>query len=460
MVSKTPRTTPTVVVDQGQDQLTKNLIQAFPTSWFDPAAFQPDINPQTGKKGGWWSLFHSIAGNLETINKQLIYGWQAQRFNTASDIQVDLISKDYFGDQLPRLPGEPDESFIQRIQAQLFLPYATREGFVICITRLTGFAPRLIEPWNTGDTGGYDWSCYDADSAGNPSLYGDAGLRYQAAVIAVLPPANQQGVAVPIWGYDAGAAYDAQTGVYWEPIRNMFSSQDQLDALINRIRAYGITIWRKYLIVPLISWIIGQNYGLNAGIGQQTLTVQPFVGPYFVFVSGNWNGSFCVPFIGSTSFEWKCSSPTPAFSQLYTLLIPFTVPFVGSVPIAQNAYSLTLNVPIGATNRLVVMPNWATTVFIQTMTANTVTLNFGTAAPVGGMLSTYWAPDNKSGLQSVAINSPLVAVPAPVGNFAPFCVPSWNTPYSVTVDSGQMIFRFNVPAPTADCFIQWSAIQI
>ena len=456
-----PRTIPTVVVDQGQDSWTSQLIQSFPTSWVDPAALQPDINPSTDKKGGWWSLFNAIAGNLEIINQQLIYGWKASRIATAIDVELDLVSHDLYGDQLPRLPGEPDDSFRRRIQASLFLPYTTREGFIICLTRLTGYAPRLIEPWNTGDTGGYDWSCYDADSASNPSLYGDPGMRYQAAVIAVLPPVIFGGVAVAIWGYDAGAAYDAQTGVYWEPIRGLFSSQAELDALINRIRAYGTTIWRKYLAVPLISWIVGQNYGINAGVFSGSISVQPFSGPYFAFCSCSWNAIICVPTTNTSGFTWSANQAAPAnASQLYTICIPWTVQGAGSVPLSPGVNSVTINVPADApTNRLIVTPTWNSTVYISALTDTTVTLSFGTSAPTGAALNIYWMPSANSALLPVPLESNFIAVAAPAGNIMPFCTPSWNTQVAVSLQGGQIIYKFNTPPPP-NAFIQWAALQV
>lgn len=456
-----PRTVPTIVINQGQDSWRDQGINSFTGAWVSPGALQ-NFNPDTGKKGGWWSVFNGFGKNLEQINKDLVYGWTAQRIATATDVQLDLISVDFYGDQLPRLPGETDDSFRTRIQASLFLPYTTREGFIICLTRLTGFAPRLIEPWNTGDTGGYDWSCYDVDTEGNPGCYGDAGMKYQAGIIAVLPPAQSDGVSIPIWGYDAGAAYDAQTGVFWEPTLQLYSSARELDQLINRIKAFGTTIWRKYLALPLQSWITAQSYPASVGNYRFSEDVQPFVGSYIVLASGSWNANFFIPTITSSGFVLEASNPSDqSGNMINTACIPFTIPNSGSVPVNLGSYSLTVTVPLGAPSNLVmVTPNWDTTVFISAISETHITFEFGSAAPAAASLSIFYTPQGQGALQYVDPDVYFCNISAgELGNVVGFVIPSWNTQMSLTRIGTGFYCQFN-NAPPVGSFIHWGWIPV
>lgn len=78
------------------------------------------------------------------------------RVHTATGIYLDYISQDFFGDNLPRHPGETDDSFRNRILANLVQERATRAAMIQVLQNLTWFAPGVIEGFNTFDAGAYD----------------------------------------------------------------------------------------------------------------------------------------------------------------------------------------------------------------------------------------------------------------------------------------------------------------
>jgi hypothetical protein len=132
---------------------------------------------------------------------------QAQtRIASASDVWLDVIALDFFGNSLVRRTGQSDSAFRDRIQRELLRERGTRAAVVATLTDLTGRAPRLFEPGRTTDTGGYG----SLKGAGGGAAYGAAGgwgslnLPFQCFVTAYRPLGS--GIAtVSGWGLHAGA---------------------------------------------------------------------------------------------------------------------------------------------------------------------------------------------------------------------------------------------------------------
>ncbi|WP_439398737.1 hypothetical protein ACRQ5Q_15220 [Bradyrhizobium sp. PMVTL-01] len=82
------------------------------------------------------------------------YARAQTRLATAYGVWLDILCFDFLGGVLTR-SGLQDDNFRGVIRATILQERVTRAGMVGAITRITGVAPGVFEPWNTGDTGGY-----------------------------------------------------------------------------------------------------------------------------------------------------------------------------------------------------------------------------------------------------------------------------------------------------------------
>jgi hypothetical protein len=162
------------VTGDTNDMLSR-LKSVLPARWF------ADVTPVldavlTGLATGWSGLY-ALLTNVAA---------QA-RIATASGIFLDIASADYFGTALPRRAAEADAAFSARIRANLLTPRATRAGVSLAIAHLTGRAPKIFEPLNAADTGGYNSNTLGYGVAGG---YGSPNLAYQFFITAYRPNAT------------------------------------------------------------------------------------------------------------------------------------------------------------------------------------------------------------------------------------------------------------------------------
>jgi hypothetical protein len=146
-----------------------------------PARWFGDITPildalLTGLASAWSSLY----ALLMNVRSQT-------RIASASGIFLDIASTDYFGNGLPRRAGESDAMFSARICSNLLAPRATRAGVVQALTSLTGRKPKVFEPLNATDTGGYNTYTLGYGTLGG---YGTENLAFQFFVTAYRPNAT------------------------------------------------------------------------------------------------------------------------------------------------------------------------------------------------------------------------------------------------------------------------------
>lgn len=128
------------------------------------------------------------------------------RIATATDVWLDIIAQDFFGDRLIRRTGQDDAVFRNRIRRELFRERGTRGAIVAALQDLTGRVPIVFEPARSTDTGGYaSWS----GSGGGGVGYGGGGgwgsltLPFQCFITAFRPIGS--GIAtVAGWGWPAG----------------------------------------------------------------------------------------------------------------------------------------------------------------------------------------------------------------------------------------------------------------
>lgn len=116
----------------------------IPAQWFADDA--PNLGALLKGLGRAWSGLFKL---LKIVREQA-------RIRTASGIFLDIASKDYLGNSLPRRINEADASYKSRILASVLQPRATRQALVFALTQLTGKAVTIFEPFNATDTGGYN----------------------------------------------------------------------------------------------------------------------------------------------------------------------------------------------------------------------------------------------------------------------------------------------------------------
>jgi hypothetical protein len=125
-----------------QNDFTQRLLQLFPLPWTSDSARRP---------GGYlYALFYALAQPFATLYALLAYVLLQTRIATATDINLDLISQDFFGSELPRLALESDTSYRARILNTLLNGGMTRPGMALTLSNL-GLDYDIVEDGNDGD---------------------------------------------------------------------------------------------------------------------------------------------------------------------------------------------------------------------------------------------------------------------------------------------------------------------
>jgi hypothetical protein len=110
----------------------------------------PDANPQ--KTYTVTSGNPPVTQTFETGSKLQ----QQLRLGSAQGNALDFAALDFFGQTLPRNPGESDAAYFARIQLSLFNQLTITEPNVRAwLTKYTGINPHFINPNVPGDVGGY-----------------------------------------------------------------------------------------------------------------------------------------------------------------------------------------------------------------------------------------------------------------------------------------------------------------
>ena len=154
----------TVIPTISPAQFAQRLAANFPNSWASPDAAQ---------RGNLYALFLSLGQQIQAVLEQVRYADNAVYVPTETSPELDLAGMDFYGGTLPRPAGATDAGYAALILSGLFQPAATRGALTAAIERLTGYTPRMIEPWNPADTGVWDSgvSYWDVDNAATPFLW-------------------------------------------------------------------------------------------------------------------------------------------------------------------------------------------------------------------------------------------------------------------------------------------------
>ena len=207
----------------------QRLAALFPPGWASPDAL-------TG--GVAYAFLLAQGTGLAEVLSQFVYAANAVLIGTETAPELDLASQDFFGTALPRPPGATDATFAALIVSNLFLRVATRGAISAALTSLTGKTPRMLEPWNPGDTGAID-ACYiDGDNAASPCRIAGPERATGFIIAAPAPTAAVLGGA-PDPMIDDGLYIDAPGGFAADI---QLSESMSIYALVDRLRAYGVTV--------------------------------------------------------------------------------------------------------------------------------------------------------------------------------------------------------------------------
>ena len=183
---------------------------------------------------GWAGAFAAVYTNIAAAAVQM-------RIATAT-FMLDLITVDYFGSRLPRLPAETDATFSARIRREILRERVTREAIDRIVFDTTGNHPTIVELNRVSDIGGLRQGF-----ALGSSRLGSVGLPFQVLVTVALANSNPQPIRAGLRSGWAGlrAGYLSLTVPASFPPPNPNAAV--VDAALNSVRAGGITIWRQYL---------------------------------------------------------------------------------------------------------------------------------------------------------------------------------------------------------------------
>lgn len=239
----TTTTTPSGTGLGSQSDFVNRLAAALPIGWFPNIADAPVLN---GLLSGIASIWTSLWSLLSYVNTQ-------KRISTATDINLDIISADFLGDQLPRNAGESDASFRARIKASIFQPMVTRAAVSAALTTVTGAAPKIFEPRNPADTGGWGASGSTAPTGvayGACGGYGSYQLPFQFFVQTQLPATASLPPAVQGYGTRIGApgavigGYGSGAIEYEDQAQTFLAIEDgEVLAVLNRVKPAATVAW-------------------------------------------------------------------------------------------------------------------------------------------------------------------------------------------------------------------------
>ena len=187
---------------------TQRLLALFPIPWASFDARQPG--------GLLYSVCNGIASPFSALSTLLVYVQLQTRLQTATDINLDLISEDFFGGALPRLSNESDARYRGRILSALVSGKTTFLGLTQVLNNL-GLTFHITE-----DGHAQDMLCLGVQG----SLSSGVGFL----------GAN---------GTNASASYMK----ILTPLPNGLTQQNVLDT-INAYKAEGCTVWVSFTPRP------------------------------------------------------------------------------------------------------------------------------------------------------------------------------------------------------------------
>ena len=182
------------------------------------------------------SIIEGYAEIMAFLYASYAYVKEPTRIKTATDDNLDAISFDFFGGELPRKGGETDTHYRNRILIYLLREKATREGMRKILLQLTGFEPIIIEPFRPLDTGAYNEP--HTLSYNTAGVYSSMNFAYQAFITVFRPLINGLGnfaaLNVTNHGYNV-----VQSPTKTNPVLNAYGSLALMEGYVTNADIYN-----------------------------------------------------------------------------------------------------------------------------------------------------------------------------------------------------------------------------
>lgn len=210
-----------------REDLARRLRELLPAQWFGDET--PNLD----------ATLQAFAQTLSFAHRLIDYADHQTRVMTATHGWLDLVAADFFGDGLPRRPGQSDRSYRALIVANLFRERATRAGLARMLRDLTGREPVIFEPTRPDDTGAYSVLGGYSVAGG----YGSLALPRQVFVRVARPVGSgiprTAGYRTPAGGYSvASRAQYATIGMVADVVTNA-----DIYSAIERTKPAGTIVW-------------------------------------------------------------------------------------------------------------------------------------------------------------------------------------------------------------------------
>jgi len=467
---------PFQVLTLNTEDLTERAVGLTPKPWTSDEAKLPG--------GIWYSVIKSAFGAVDyELLQQLVFLVNLCRISTATDVGLDIISEDFFGDNLPRLPGEDDEAFRQRIKDNLLKPKVTRQAISDAIEEATGYKPRMIEPFLPDDTCAWDADSYwDLDSVREAFRWGDPGLAWQGFIIAQLPLFSVTG-GQPVYCWDAGFSWDVPQSAWFDVAFEISpTAAASIEKIIKKYKAEGTLIWLA-LQPPQVPFVRGSLGLLPFEYSAQHLNMADNlrwlegVIPVLIFENPTWNTRVWTinDTDGLFSVEINIPNNTPTVLNWMALRVASdepqpTIP-AGGLHVEVPEGVMTLRVPLtqyffSANSSFAFTPSWNTVVYADlSVSLDYVDLYFDTI-PIGAQhvhMALFNRGDKcRMGIFNVnggAYDATISFIATPQVIKPPYhayAVPDWNTTVALQKQTSNFICSFDVPAPAGGGRIYWT----
>lgn len=209
-------------------EFTQWLISYFPSRWFSNEAQAPG--------GGLYATAAALASDDVKVYARVLQFYNSITLTNAVGTQIDDIVKDYFGNKLPRLPGEGDAAYKGRAVTRLMLPVGTREGMDLGVFSVVGTHPIILENRDLANSCG--WAKWTPGNKYTAQVYGDFAWNRAGRFYLNL------------------GAYQALITVYQpEPTSPNFLTFDQIMALVNSLKPEATIMWTQVIGPPSTSGV-------------------------------------------------------------------------------------------------------------------------------------------------------------------------------------------------------------
>lgn len=138
-----------------QNDIAARYVQALPSGWFGDS-------PNTVL-----AIAQGAGTALSAVYESIQFAKLQTRLKTSTGIFLDIAAYDFFGPNLPRVPGEPDDVYLARIISNMFVNGPRRDDLSAVVDLVAGAPPDIVELSSPNDCGAWDAGAIGWDEAGH-----------------------------------------------------------------------------------------------------------------------------------------------------------------------------------------------------------------------------------------------------------------------------------------------------